>query len=150
MNKEEMQHLLIAYVDLILKCENALRKYYGLDNIPYLETDKFPKKSKISTNELSFEYHFHGSGCTILLEKIELHYDIYVDRSNYLVTSPWKFMKFANGYLQTYNQLTEVQIAEWLKILSDENILKIIYEDYLVYEISFKWYGQQKSRNVVE
>lgn len=148
MTNEQIQELLFKYVEVILKCEGIINKYYGLSGIPYLNKDKIPKSNKLKLDEVQLEYNFHGIGCTFILGPIELDYSIYVDRENYIVVSPWGFTNFVNTFLRLEVDYTEAQISEWLEILNDKRIIKKIFPEYLVYEISFKWFYAFNNDNV--
>jgi len=91
------------------------------------------------------EYNFHGIGCTFILGPIELDYDIYIDRENYIVVSPWGFSLFVNTFLKLEENYTEAQITDWLEMLNDKKIIKKIYNEYFVYEVDLKWYYAYKN-----
>jgi hypothetical protein len=138
MNEIQAKELLSTYVDIILKCENCLKDNYNLENIPYLHKGEIPKSGTMQFEGRLLKYNFHGSGCTFELGVIELSYDIYIDRENYIVTSPWKFLQFIKSYLKQASEINEIQIANYLEKFSNEKIVKKVYPDYLVYEINLK------------
>jgi hypothetical protein len=145
MTDEQKQELLYNYIGMVLKCEGLLMKNYNLESIPYLNKRSIPKSSKLLLDGVELEYNFHGSGCSFILGSIELDYDIYVDRENYIVISPWGFMLFINSFLKPVTNYTEEQIAEWLETLNSKGIINKIYQEYFVYEVSFTWYKAFKS-----
>ena len=138
MTEETIKKTLATYVGLILKCETLLKKNYNLTSIPYLHKGDIPKNGVLQIDNSMLSYNFHGSGCTFMLGNIELSYDVYADRENYIVTSPWKFQQFVNSYLT--EKITEAQIADYLELFDKKNIVKRVYPDYLVYAINFEWY----------
>lgn len=136
----EIQRLIFAYVDLILKCENSLREKFNIDGIPYAHQKITSKTGELNINATPLEYNFHGSACTIVFGSIELNYDVYLDRENYIVTSPWKFMRFINSYRQQTTEINESIVTEYLQTLSRSGMISKVYKNYLVYEINFNWY----------
>jgi hypothetical protein len=147
-NELKIQELLFTYVDLILQCEGYIKKAYNLESIPYLNKDKIPKSGEVQSNDQLLEYNFHGSGCTFLLGSIELDYDIYLDRENYIVVSPWGVTRFVNSYQELGASITEIQAADWLVMLNSKGIVNKIFDNYLVYEVSFDWYHAIKNGNI--
>jgi hypothetical protein len=125
--------------------KNIIEKWYSLNSIPYLNKDKIPKAGKLENDGIHLEYKFHGSGCTFILDSIELDYSIYADQENYIVVSPWGFTCFVNTYLNTNTSYTEAQVAEWLELLNFKDVINKIYEGYFVYEVSFAWYKAFRS-----
>lgn len=148
-NELKIQELLFTYVDLILVCEGHIKKAYNLQSIPYLNKDKIPKREHLQFDNETLEYDFHGSGCTFKFGPIEINYDIYLDRENYIVTSAYKFTTFINSYLDSDSKITESQISIMLKKLEDKRIINKIYENYFVYEINFEWYNAVKNKKML-
>jgi hypothetical protein len=144
MTDEQMQELLLTYVDVILKCENGIKETYRLESIPYLNKDRIPKSNKLLVEGVQLEYNFHGSGCTFIYGSIELDYDIYIDREDYIVVSLWGFTIFVNSFLKPETNYSELQILEWLEILNAQKKINKIYEEYFVYEVSLSWYNAYK------
>lgn len=134
----KVSEAIFSYTDWIERFEKALMKEYNLKSIPFLNQSIIPRNSSILIDGEIIKFKFHGSGCSLQSEFFDLSYDVYVDRDNYIVTSPWKFMCFINSFFKM--SITEQDSANWLISASKENIVNRVFEDYLVYEINIEWY----------
>lgn len=138
-NYKDIYRILYFYVNYILRCEKIIKDEYSLTDHPYLNKKRIPKKGEVIFNGGFLEYNFHGSGCSFLFENIDIDYDIYIDRSNYIVTSPWKFKKFIDSFSR--NVIDERDVEQWLEILKDNGVVEKVFTDYSIFEISFEWYS---------
>lgn len=150
MTIEDIKVYLIVYIDLILKCEQNLKTHYHIDGIPYANQEALPKTNEIQTADGLLKYNFHGSGCTIFLDKVELSYDVYLPSSDYLVTSPWKFLQFLNCYSNKDEKINEEFVTACFTQLEDEKILIRVIDGYWCFVISFKWHNNFKNRHNLE
>lgn len=139
------EHYIFRYLNEILEFENELKNVYQLQDIPFNELDKFPKSGLLVLNQKNIEYSYHGNGCTFKYDDIEITYDIYANRVNYIATSPFSIMTYINSYSfkKDHNEkpVTQVEVLKYLDELSILGAVKKIFENYLVYEISLVWYA---------
>jgi hypothetical protein len=145
MNDSKLEELLFTYVKLILKCEGYLKYKYDLKDIPYKSREKIPQSGQFELEGTQLRFYIHGLSCKFSLGAITIDYDIYLDRKNYIATSPWKLSQFVNSYSKLEEEFTEIQIANFLAKLKDRGVISKILPDYLVYEINFDWYKWQCS-----
>ena len=82
---------------------------YSLKDNPYKCQSSFPRKDIVKSANEVFDYRYHGAGCSFECSNFEVHYDYDITRSNYIITSPWKFGRFVATYL---NQNPEITIEE--------------------------------------
>lgn len=140
MNKLSGIELLRSYTHHILEFERVLMKQYNLTKLPYISLSEFPRRGILQVGSKTYEYNFHGSGCTFSSGVIEVNYDAYIDRDNYLIASPWKFMTFIKT-LSDNIDLTEEEALKILEKLAKDGFVNKIYDNYSVYEIDTKKLG---------
>lgn len=142
MNKSVYIILIKDYVSRILSFEDNLKKEYTLVDHPYNELNKIPKTGVLTSDQGKWNYHFHGIGCIFQQKEVIVRYSIYVIQENYIVTSPYDFQEFINSSGEEYSSLgvTKEEIVSLFDEISKLGIVKKVFEEYSVYEVSFKWY----------
>lgn len=138
MTNTKVKDCLYFYVKMIVEFENCLKSTYHLEGVPYHDLGKIPKNGVIQLNKFDCNYRFHGSGCTFNVGSIEVGYDFYINLENYIITSPWKFMRFIESYSD--EKVSEAEVVNKLASLNSQGIVTKVYEEYLVYEVSFSWF----------
>ena len=136
----EIKTLLSTYVELILKCENILKEKYEIEEIPYANQKKLPKRNEINSRAGLLKYNFHGAGCTFFLSEVELSYDVDLTCKNYLVTSPWKYSQFLNSYLILEDRIKEEEVDSFFLQFEKEGILDRVMSEYWNFRINFDWF----------
>jgi hypothetical protein len=139
-DKKQFLKCLYAYVDFFLWCEDELRKHFHFDGISWLNQKITGVRGSFDIEGNNFEFHFHGSGCSITYKSLQLHYDVYITLEDYLEISPWKFMRFMVTYLNLENEIQCELIVEYLSQLNGTGPVTKINENYEVYSVSFAWY----------
>jgi hypothetical protein len=135
--------LIRNYVFRILNFEEALKKEYNLTDHPFNVLNKIPKSGILTKENEVWNYKVHGSGCTFHQNEIVVRYSIYSNQDNYIVTSSFDFLEFINSLGEQYSKLgiTMEQVISLFDEIAKLGIVKKLFEDYSVYEISFKWYN---------
>lgn len=132
---------LFRYVQIILQFEKALIEVYHLHDHPYQSQKLFPRTGTVKSGDDLFDYRFHGSGCSLKFQNLEIHFDYYIVLEDYISTNPWKFTEFIKGYWANKESLPSIDKVEVALIeLNQSSIIKKTYPDYLVYQISFSWF----------
>lgn len=139
---EELEQLLYNYLSEIFEFESAITVAYKLDDLPFNMLSRFPQKESIFYKNKKTDYRFHGNGCTLIINGVEIQYSIYTDRVNYIAISPWDFLRFiqTTDYKGLTKSLTQVQTLEYLEKLEKHKVVNKIFQNYHVYEINLKWY----------
>ena len=137
-----LKHL-IEYVSLIKMCEGCLIDKFALDSVPYANQKIVSKEGDINAENIPFSYRFHGSGCRFIINgNIELDYDVYLTLENYIVTSPWKFMRFFETYYKSDTVIvTQADIGNWLDTLLVTGVITKLFPEYAVYSIDLRWWS---------
>lgn len=147
-NGAEIEELLFNYLKLILKIERSLNEYFGFTGIPYANQKITSKTGRLIVDGSVLTFNFHAIGCSCQFDSIVLDYDIYLDRNNYVVTSPWQLMRFVNSYQDEPGKIDQTQALQFLTVLSEKGIVSKIFESYLIYSIDFEWYASYMKRQV--
>ena len=142
MTKRDYIILIQDYVSRILNFEANLKDEYSLIDHPYNELKKIPKTNVLTTANGEWSYHFHGIGCIFQQKETIVRYSIYVNQENYIVTSPFDFLEFINSLDEQYSSLgiTMEEVVTAFDEVAEQGMVKKIFDDYFVYEISINWY----------
>jgi hypothetical protein len=137
-NKKQFLESLYAYTDFILWCEDRLRKRFGFEGIPWANQKITGRRGSFEIEGNNFEFFFHGSGCTINYQRLELHYDVNITQVNYIEIAHWKLMRFIVTYLKLEKEVDMNLIDEFLIDLNGSG--PVVKDDYGGYVINFDWY----------
>ena len=138
----ELEKLLFNYLSEIFEFENAIARTYKLGDLPFNMLSHFPMYGSVLYDNKKADYRFHGIGCSLTVNSIEIEFSIYANRANYIALSPWDFLR----YIQTVNNniltknLTQSQSLQYLELMEKHDVVIKIFENYHVYEINLNWY----------
>jgi hypothetical protein len=138
LNRELLVTALRVYTKTIYDFDRMLMRHFHLDEHPYQDKSRFANKGVLSTEAGSFEYWFHGGGCSLTFDSgLEVHYDYLITEADYITTSPWKFMRFLATWPDTRDtpDPDPTFVAALLAGLERTGAVRKVYPDYLVYQI---------------
>jgi hypothetical protein len=97
---QEVEQYIYQFLQYIRLFNSYLNREYNIQGFPtYNEAGRvFPRMGEFNFEEKVFKYHYHGSGCTLLVDDVIVDYDIDILRNNKVRISDWKFNRFVESY----------------------------------------------------
>jgi len=109
----------------------------------------FPRQGEVFDGTTKIRYRFHGSGCNLLWDGLDIDYDIDQSSVNRIKVSPWKFNKFLKSVGQ-HQIMTEKQVLDRLIKLEEDGVfVKRKEEDLMTFTINNDWYEKNKKRSII-
>lgn len=141
------EEALFLLVDYIKDFHESLIHAYNLDDIPYNLSGKvFPKKGVIAIKEAKINYHFHGNGCTLVWNNIEIEYAIDPISKHEIKIGAYSISQFlATLPGEGDGRFSFEEISTTLQQLESRGILmKRKPEDLESWHVNDEWYQSRK------
>ena len=97
---QKVEQYIYQFLQYIRLFNGYLCRKYNIQGFPtYNEAGRiFPGMGEFTFDDKLFKYHYHGSGCTLLVNDVIVDYDIDILRNNKIRISDWKFNRFVKSY----------------------------------------------------
>ncbi|PSL42294.1 hypothetical protein CLV51_1152 [Chitinophaga niastensis] len=97
---EEVERYIYHFLQYVKTFHQFLVNEYNMEGYPsYNEAGKvFPRSGMFNIEGESFNYRYHGSGCTLMVDEVVIDYDLDILSENKIKISDWKFNRFIESY----------------------------------------------------
>lgn len=97
---KEIEEYIYRYLQYIVVFHEYLKQEYKVEGYPsYNEAGVlFPVNGEFVLEGDTFNYRYHGNGCTLLINNIIVDYDLDILGENKIKISDWKFNRFIESY----------------------------------------------------
>lgn len=116
---------------------DLLKQKFELNSDPtYNDAGKlFPRKGELTNNDLTYQYQFHGKGCTIITNGIWINYNIDILNNNESTITGWDIKKFIETSTGQTLEYKASEMDQVLLELEKKNILIRRNPEYMVFNI---------------
>src|SRR5258708_16126375 len=151
---KEIEKVLFDFVYYVKRFNQYLTDKYQLKDNPFnVKGRAFPKSALEIIETIPVEYKFHGGGCTIKWEGLEIMYNIDVSSINDIVVSSYEIVKFisTNPQFSTHLNYSYDSMHHILEILEKKRVLMTRKpSDLGAFHINLSWYEIYKDGGVFD
>jgi len=141
-----LEAILFDFCTYVKEFHEHLIVKYNLTDIPYnVKGRAFPKAGIENINNIEVKYKFHGRGCTLDWNGIEIGFNVDTTSINSLMLSCYSFGKFIQTYPKTksseFSHYSYDELHTVLEFLEKKGVLMTRKKlDLGAFHINEKWY----------
>jgi hypothetical protein len=135
---KEVEDYIYKFLQYTVEFHQYLKRVYKIEVYPsYNEAGSFfPRSGVFILNGQTFNYRYHGSGCTLIIDDIIIDYDLDILSENKVEISSWKFNRFIESYSKGTSTILIDDLDEIFINLTEKGVLLRKDPDFFVFTIN--------------